>query len=275
MEFPSIGKVLLTAIFLLIARFLIKYIIRPIFFVSTFRKVRDVHCDYSPIMGIIAEQERCFAKYDDIHYASLKRITTNPDLRMSVVCFLDKIYLDLYDPGLIKEFLNKQTRYTIKEPKIFGALDDIVKEGLVFVEGDKWKSQRKLISQVFHFDYMNLFIPNISNISDEWIQEHCNQQVSNVNVHLAMKQYTSGLIWKMFFGNEEGFCTKEESDKILKLSIKSSANSMDVCFSVYNFIFGPSFFKLGLRPFDRLFYKESRILEDHMNRKLTLLSTAT
>ena len=40
-------------------------------------------------------------------------------------------------------------------------------EGLVFVEGEKWRSRRKVISKVFTFDFLKELVPQIAEISDE------------------------------------------------------------------------------------------------------------
>jgi cytochrome P450 len=40
-------------------------------------------------------------------------------------------------------------------------------EGLVFIEGARWRSRRKIISKAFTFDFLKELIPQIAEISDE------------------------------------------------------------------------------------------------------------
>ena len=267
-EIPSTMTIIVTIIVLLSIRILVKYIIRPVFMVFNFKKVKGAFCNYTPILGFINEMETALQTHNDQHYFNLQRIATDPNLRLGVSCFLDKVFIELYDPELIQEFYNKQTKFMIKDPRIFGALHQMAKEGLVFIEGEKWKSQRKLVSSVFHFDYMNRFIPTISQIAQEWIQENCNNnQTSAVDLHQNMKKYTSRIVWRMFFG-EEGFSNKEEADQILQVAIKNTSDSMEVCFSPFNLFIGPIFFKLGLRSCDRQFQRETRVIENFFRKKL-------
>lgn len=40
-------------------------------------------------------------------------------------------------------------------------------EGLVFIEGERWRSRRKIISKAFTFDFLKELVPQIAEISDE------------------------------------------------------------------------------------------------------------
>ena len=267
LSLPSMTTIILTIILMMFVRILMKYVLRPILMVHSYRKTKGVYCKYTPVVGFFLEMGRDFEAHKDFHYSALQRIYSNPDQRIAVACYFDKAFIYLYDPELIKEFLNKQTKFAIKDPRLFGALTGLIKDGLVFIEGEKWKSQRKLISQVFHFDYMNSFIPTINQIAQEWIKANCAQETSSVNLHFMSKKFTSKVIWRMFFG-EESYAEKEEADKILHLAIKNAADVMENCFSLTNLFLGPSFFKLKLRSFDRQLYRESQILHDFVRGKL-------
>ena len=268
-EIPSTLTIIATLIVLLLIRVLVKYVIRPLLMVLRFKKVKGAFCKYTPpILGFIQEMDSSLQLYNDYQYINLQRIATDPSLRLGVSCFLDTVFVDLYDPELIKEFFSKQTRFTIKDPRLFGPMSRLAMEGLVFIEGEKWKSQRKLVSSVFHFDYMNRFIPTINQIAQEWIQENCNNnKTSAVDLHQNMKAYTSRIVWRMFFG-EDGFANKEEANQLSQVATKNTSDLNEMCMSPFNLFIGPIFFKLGLRSCDRQAQREIQMMENFFRKKL-------
>ena len=267
MLIPSFTTVILSIVVLAIVRLLVKFLIRPALLVRSFRNYKNVLLRYTPILAFLPEMEKNLNDHNDIHHSSIQRLRENPDLRFSVWMYFDKAYVFFYDPELIKEVLSKQTKMAAKDPRIFGALNSMMRNGLVYIEGEKWKTQRKLVSQVFHFDYMNLFIPTINQICEEWIKENLDKPVSNVHLHHQFKKYTSGIVWRMFFG-DEGFSNKEDGDKMLHLVMKNSTEVMEACFSPYNLFIGPKFLNLGLRAADRQRLRETEFLQDFVKTKL-------
>ena len=63
-------------------------------------------------------------------------------------------------PRLIKDVLN-QTNKFIKNPFITEVYQTLASGGMVFTEWDIWKRKRRIISSVFHFDFLNDMIPTI------------------------------------------------------------------------------------------------------------------
>lgn len=53
-----------------------------------------------------------------------------------------------------------------KECKMAEVFYSIVKNGLVAVEGKKWKHRRKLISKVFNYDFITSLIPEMVHIAN-------------------------------------------------------------------------------------------------------------
>lgn len=68
---------------------------------------------------------------------------------------------------MIREFLSMEKIFIFPKKKIYIAnLKRLLGDGIVFSEGETWKSKRKIISSVFTFDFLKSIIPNISKICD-------------------------------------------------------------------------------------------------------------
>ena len=52
----------------------------------------------------------------------------------------------------------------------------IVKNGLVAVEGKKWKHRRKLISKVFNYDFITSLIPEMVHIANRVFDDFENRK---------------------------------------------------------------------------------------------------
>lgn len=267
MEIPSLLSIASVCLVLFVIRIAAKYFIRPYYLLQQLKKVKGGILSYRPIFGNFPELIKSERIHKDALYVMKKNVQENPDLRFVASTFMSELYISLYDPELIKEFLNKQTLFVEKDLRIFGTITKTSKAGLVFSEGERWKSLRKLISQVFHFDYMNSSIPIISRTANEWVERFCTGPVSTVNVSKELKTYTATVIWRIFFG-EESIDEKEESAKIIQTALESFRMTMTQSRSRWNFIFGPKFFKLGLRKFDRDFKRKYNWLLNVYTAKL-------
>ena len=42
---------------------------------------------------------------------------------------------------------------------------------MAFSEGDDWKKKRRIISSVFHFDFLNSLVPKMNEMIDERFQQ--------------------------------------------------------------------------------------------------------
>ena len=79
------------------------------------------------------------------------------------------IFLDL---KLGQEMLSADKLNTL--PKVAYPLQLLIHmfgQGLVFLEGDRWKSRRKILSKVFNFDFLINLVPLMSELFDECLQE--------------------------------------------------------------------------------------------------------
>lgn len=84
------------------------------------------------------------------------------------------IHIDLIDPELIKEYYEKtKERCYSKNFNSPGtsSVRAVIGSGLFLTEGDDWKKKKKILSNVFTFDFIRSKIPLIVKMTDEKIKE--------------------------------------------------------------------------------------------------------
>src|SRR5690348_5913423 len=82
-----------------------------------------------------------------------------------------------------------------------------------------------------------------------------------------MKNFTATVIWRVMFGQEASF-EKNEISQLIDAVISSITRSLEQALSPLNLIFGPKFFKLGLRAVGRKHMRESEFLKKTFYAKL-------
>ena len=74
---------------------------------------------------------------------------------------------------------------------------------IVYVEGDQWKRQKKLISPAFHVDTLRAVAPLFSDVIDKFIGHYFEDKKSiDLNVHDAMIKFTLEILGTAIFGTE-------------------------------------------------------------------------
>lgn len=99
---------------------------------------------------------------------------------LSISNILDKIFIFLVNPDLLKDFYsgNAQSLYR-KHELLLSGIKAIMGEGIVFSEGDSWKNKRKLMSKVFNFDLIKENILKMAEICDKCFDKYEeNHQIS-------------------------------------------------------------------------------------------------
>ena len=272
-QLPSLLQIAAAITTILIIHTLHKYFVRPYFLLQRFKKYKDGLCIYRPIFGTMREYKTNFPKHGDAAYDIKRRIKENPSLRFTASSLLDTVFVTIYDPNLIKQFLNKDTSVTVKYTGLTkGTMSEFGKHSLLFTEGEKWKRLRRSLSQVFHFDYMNNSLPIIRATTQEWIVRNCRSSASPcvVNVSKEFKMFTSTALWRILFG-ENNFTEDDKAVETIGLLLGNIKTGRDIAFSVLAYIFGSSYYKLGLRSIDRQFMREGKMINEIFYSKLNQL----
>lgn len=118
-------------------------------------------------MGVsnLRKKQQELAKYNDSHHYA-KHSLTKYHLRLMKVG--NDIVIDLIDPTLIQEFFIKEKekyyQKNLSHPSIT-SLMQIGGQGLFLSEGESWKKKKKILSNVFNFDFIHSQIHNIASIT--------------------------------------------------------------------------------------------------------------
>ena len=86
--------------------------------------------------------------------------------------------IELYNVNLIQAFYANGSNNYVKFEPLVGNLRRVVGSGLAFSEGDDWKKKRRIVCNVFHFDFLNSLVPKMNEVVDYTFQELDNSQPS-------------------------------------------------------------------------------------------------
>jgi cytochrome P450 len=105
------------------------------------------------------------------------------------------------DPEYIREILVKQTAKTVKWERLTSASNKVAKFNIVFLEGEPWKSQRKLLAPAFHTQRVRAYLDLIHNhtlgMTDRWESE------AVYDIRHMMADVTMGIIGEILFGIQD------------------------------------------------------------------------
>lgn len=253
---PAIGTIAFLVIFTLFFRLFI----RPYLLMQQLKNIPGAYTLYRPVFGVFGEFKKFEKTHGDLHYMSKKRIQEHPDMRFLASPFKSKLMILLYDPVLVKEFLTKEREFTCKDLRKFETFHESAKKGLPFTQGEHWEFQRKLVTEVFNFDYVKSLIPIIQKTAKEWIAHNMQEDSTVIDVSKKTKYFTAKIVTKLFFG-DHGFPSREEFIEFIETGIRNHSTLMKISFSPWNFLFGPKFYRLGLRSVDRLYNKQVKYLD--------------
>lgn len=104
-----IFKLLILAILLGIALFILKFILKPLYFIYKYTKNKAIHkLKFIPVTGPFASLEKDFKQYGDCFYWSKKSHEVFPHARAIAFNIADRAALTILDPDLIRDyFVNK------------------------------------------------------------------------------------------------------------------------------------------------------------------------
>lgn len=265
----SLFKIALTFGLLFFLRLIYRYFVKSYLVLQSIKKIKGAVCVYNPLFGVYPQYEKDYYNKNDYYYTTKKLLKENKGAKFLATPFMDQITIELYDPEMVKEFIAQQKSF-VKDLRIFGVVTPAVKNGLSFTEGEKWKYQKKLLSQIFHFEYMNSCIPLINQVVDGWITRYCKEPKSTVDVTNAFKMYAGEIVFNIFFG-EDSFYRTPDAQKAVIVALKMMNDMLMLATDPKNFLFGPKFVNWRLGKREREYLSDNKFLNDFVSKQLQTL----
>jgi cytochrome P450 len=75
----------------------------------------------------------------------------------------------------------------------------VVGSGIAFSEGNEWKKKRKVISNVFHFEFLHSLIPKMIKTLDEYFEEFDERTEKKVVLLDMFQDLLATFMIKFFF----------------------------------------------------------------------------
>jgi len=165
-----------------------------------FYRKQGIPCYYFPLVGYIKFFITGLTEYGDFLYHSKLGARKNPN-RVLCTNIGPNATLFLRDPALVKEFYLNTDNY-IKDPLYLELFNPILGKGLVTSEGNQWKTQRKVMSNVFHFEFMKSILPNIQATARKNLYDLRSTSLKKVNAMDELQKTTGEVVGKVFFGEQ-------------------------------------------------------------------------
>jgi len=205
------------------------------------------------------KMQSSFKKNDDALYDLKGFAKENPEMRALVRNFGATPVLILFDPALKKQFAFQHDLYEVGD--FFGEFFNIFTTGLVAVNGDEWKKQRKIISQSFHFEFIKDNLPVILNSTREHLKELSQKELNDINVLSEMEMITGDVVGRIFFS--ESFKEYQIKGKPVGTYLIDNLENVGKSFmSVGYLLFGPKYIEKGLWKSHRDVMEDVQLLKD-------------
>jgi len=163
-------------------------------------KKQGASCYFFPMIGHFHKMIGAFEEHGDFYYYSKRKARDDPD-RIMCSNMAGSPYILLHDPALIKEFCLNTDNY-VKEPLILDLFAYLLGVGLVIVEGNQWKTQKKMLSSSFHFEFLNSILPNIQKLAFQRFSDLGKDPLKDVDIMTMMQNISGEIVGKLFFGDE-------------------------------------------------------------------------
>lgn len=192
-----LGLVILIAS--LISILIFKFVIMTLIRMHHYRK-QGAKCTFRPMIGRFGMMLEDFDKHGDFYHYSKNQARAEPD-RFYCTNIGPNPFVILHDTALIKEFYLNTDCY-VKEQLQLDFFPYLLGKGLVISEGDQWKKQKKMLSNTFHFEFLNSILPLVQKIAVRRISALKNGQLKGVDLMTEMQNISGEVVGKMFFGEE-------------------------------------------------------------------------
>ena len=101
-----------------------------------------------------------------------------PEYDLVVMNLFRQILIDLIHPDLVQEFLSGENIFIYVKTDFIKNFIRATGEGVVFSEGKVWKMKRKVLNEIFNFDFIKSLTPQIADSCDK-ILDRMDKQFEN------------------------------------------------------------------------------------------------
>jgi len=231
-----------------------------------FYKQQGIQAEFSPLVGsYFMKTQSSFSKHNDALYDLKAMAEKTPDMKALVRNFGATPVLILFDPTLKKHFAFQHDLYEVGD--FFGEFFNIFTTGLVGVNGDEWKKQRKIISQSFHFEFIKDNLPVILKTTREHLKELSQKNLEGINILSEMEKVTGDVVGRIFFS--ENFKDYKIKGKPVGTYLIDTLENVGKSFmSVGYLLFGPKYIQKGFWKSHRNVMADVQLLKDTCSKIL-------
>lgn len=219
---------------------------------------------FFPVIGNLMACLNAFRTTGEFYGHFKEEIRRNTSLRAIGGNFLDKPYVFLVDPLLVKEFLLKQSNYA-RAPLLNDLVKIVAGEGLVTTDGDIWKRHRKVISSAFHYDLVRDTIPDTVVTADQFLEDLKKSDLNKVDIMLTYQTIAGEVIGRLFFG-------AKFSEYIVRgVTVTTFLSNLEETLgqngpSLSYLLFGAKGIKSGIFPGHRQLMRDTKDFQDFARR---------
>jgi cytochrome P450 len=171
-------------------------------------------------------------------------------------------FIQLINLDLIQAYFNTNSYSYNKFEPIIANLRRVVGSGIAFSEGNEWKKKRKVISNVFHFEFLHSLIPKMIKTLDEYFEEFDERTEKKVVLLDMFQDLLATFMIKFFFGTElKGQTLDGVAIPLFITKLMFDVNEQG--FEPVALALGPKFLKLGLRVKDRDINRRVKLFRDY------------
>jgi len=214
---------------------LTKLVILPFLRIRNYKK-QNVATYFFPVLGCFRLLQESFVKNGDAFGFTKRDAETFPDQKCWVSNVQSDVVVSLRGTQEIKDFLQKPHLY--QKSKYIDMIKLIAGTGLVTVEGNTWKSHRKIISNSFHYEFLKEKVPMIQDITKQFFEKLKPEDLKSYAVLSRIQEITGEIVGTIFFGENLNSYTFET--KPLTLALADIVSEIgDVSRDPLFLIFGP------------------------------------
>jgi cytochrome P450 len=229
----------------LIWRTLQKFFLKP-YFLLQFYKKQGINYRFMPFLGhTFVDIGKGQAEHNDALYFIKKASLDNPTIKAFASNIVGDVVVNIVDEKIIKEFFAKQENF-VKYDRWAAIYVEILGKGLVFAEGASWKHKRRILSELFHFEFFQGSIPMIKEVATRRLQLLKKQEnLDNIVLISEIQEISGEIVGKLFFG-EDLTHLQFEGKSIPRALLDILSYAPEIQVSIPHLLLGLGFYKLGI-----------------------------